>query len=147
MLASLQILVKKILRQKSFKHPFSPFRDPKVRANWAVFAEHRSFSAPETYDGVSKRHVLANALKASASTYTSCPVLSLCGRQTWRRLTMLNCCSKPPVSCGLKAHTGQSIAYAVDCCQSCLFFNSILSPLKPAFICCSFGIINVMSVN
>lgn len=53
-----QILVKKILRQKSFKHPFSPFRDPKVQANWVSFAEHRSFSAPESYDVVSKRQVV-----------------------------------------------------------------------------------------
>lgn len=50
------ILVKKILKQKSFKNPFSPFRDPKSQF-CALFGQNRSYSAPESYDALNKRKI------------------------------------------------------------------------------------------
>ena len=50
----LQIMVKTILRQRSFKNPFNPGR-LKLHARMEFQQHGRSYSAPESFDVLAKR--------------------------------------------------------------------------------------------
>ncbi len=53
LLPLVQIFVKSILRQKSFKNPFSPYRNAQSREDFQNYG--RSHSAPESYDHLTYR--------------------------------------------------------------------------------------------
>jgi hypothetical protein len=52
----LQILVKSILKNRSFKNPFTALRDRQAREEFKQYG--RSYSAPESYDVLYKRYII-----------------------------------------------------------------------------------------